>query len=214
LPSYIDRSYVSKYLKQGFETIEDKETKEKYLVYFSPFYKNSSQPVGFIASGYSLRQVRKDLYTQIAFSLTAGVFITGFMLISITTLLKKDVPAFLEKKQNKQEQKCKGFSFNKKSSIISIGNKQLKVPFASNQFCVCKVLFSNPQKRWEYDEILEKGFGLDSFEEVKSNWRKIYDAVRAVNEKSKEVFGQEVIISEAKTFQVSSDNHVKNIESN
>jgi DNA-binding response OmpR family regulator len=59
-------------------------------------------------------------------------------------------------------------------------NEQIiQIPYASNQYYIMTALFSNPKKRWEQDEILEK-FGEVESEE---GWRKVYDAHLAINRK-------------------------------
>jgi hypothetical protein len=69
--------------------------------------------------------------------------------------------------------------FDKKDSEIKVDEKNYTIPKDTNQFYLCKALFSNLKKEWEQDEILE--IMGESFSA--KNTRKIYDAKLAINKK-------------------------------
>ncbi len=206
-PAYIDRSYLTNVLTDKYQNIYDSKTKEHFLVYSKPIFdEKTKQTVAIVVSGYSLTQINKDLHNQLVFSTIIGVIIVMLLLLSIGFLLRIEIIQITKRinetiaKAIPLLPKSPHIIFDKDRSIIYLKSAELKVPYATLQYDICKVLFSKINKRWEYDEILDK-MGEDNLN-VKDSWRKIYDAVRLLNEKSKEVLGFEVILSESKTYRV------------
>ncbi len=90
--------------------------------------------------------------------------------------------------------------FDEKESKINANGKQIKIPYAKNQYYLCKALFSKPKKRWENDELLEE-FGIDI--EGSKIKRQAYDAMIAINEKvEKAIDIRDLILYENKTFRL------------
>ncbi len=207
LPNYIDRSYVGDLLTTKLLTVQDSETNEPFLVAVSPVISDTGEAVGTVVSAVSLRQFHGEVWNQLFFSVIAGGLFAGALLLGVVFLLRgsKQGGVRVEVKTTllqENEDKMQQIEFDKEVSQVVFYGKILKIPYASNQYQVCKVLFSNPKKRWEYDEILDKMLGEDSFGQVKVSWRKVYDAVRAVNRKSQQTLGIEIIDVDAKTFKV------------
>ncbi len=206
-PAYIDRSYLTNVISEKFQNIDDSKSKEHYLIYSKPIIdEKTKQAVAVVVSGYSLTQINKDLHNQLVFSTTSGSIIVVLLLLATGFLLRKEIIE-ITKRINETIVKAipilpkrSDIIFDKDKSIIYLKTIELKVPYASLQYEICKVLFSKINKRWEYDEILEK-MGEDDLD-VKDSWRKIYDAVRLLNEKSKVVLGFDVILFESKTYRV------------
>jgi tetratricopeptide (TPR) repeat protein len=81
--------------------------------------------------------------------------------------------------QNKE--KKKELSFDDKTSEIVFGEKKCPIPFGTNQYVLCKALFSNPIGEWIKEDDV-----VDNFFQGKDNRRSFYDAVRLINQKAKE----------------------------
>ena len=93
-------------------------------------------------------------------------------------------------------------SFNEKTSILSINDSEIPIPYASNQYYLTQAVLSRPKKRWEVDELLER-LGEDPRQ---NSWRKIYDAMNQVNKKAYPVLGKKLILLEEKTYRLNSEN--------
>lgn len=94
----------------------------------------------------------------------------------------------------------KKFRFDEDESKIFINDEVIDIPYASNQYDLCKLIFSKIVKRWENDEILVK-FGITDFN--KENARKPYDAMIAINKKIKKMTGlEEFILYKDKTYRI------------
>lgn len=91
-------------------------------------------------------------------------------------------------------------SFDDKKPAIIINEKEVKIPYGTNQYNLCKAVFGKTKKRWENDELLDK-FGAN-IEEIKVK-RQPYDAMLAINKKVKQESGiDNLILCESKTFRL------------
>ena len=92
-------------------------------------------------------------------------------------------------------------TFTRKKEIFKpINEKEVKIPYGTNQYNLCKAVFGTTKKRWENDELLDK-FGAN-IEDVKVK-RQPYDAMLAVNKKVKQESGiNNLILCENKTFRL------------
>jgi hypothetical protein len=208
VPSYIDTSYLPELLKGKSAVVTDSITGASFATLAVPILDKTNNPVGMVVSGYPLKQVNDDLAKQLLFSISSGAVVIVFMLFLLGYLIRKDLRKFAHQLNETISNtlplmpKNITLTFNKENSKITFADKLLKVPYDSNQYYVCKVLFSNTKKRWENDEIVEKIFPEVGFEEVNKYWRKVYDAIRGLNEKSQQEFGFDIVIFEAKTCRI------------
>jgi hypothetical protein len=210
-PGYIDRvdgGYLTNFPSGKIRTIKDSKTGELFQVYMKPITDSSGKIAGYIAAASSLKQVNQILRYQLIFSAVAGFDIALLTFILLIYLLRHELAGMAEEIKLRLQRGLSlpggksGLVFDPDKSIVRLGDKLLKVPYASTQYEICKVLFSNPKKRWELDEITDKMGEEYSDEAPKKVWRKFYDAVRLLNEKSKQDLGANIIIPESGTFRV------------
>ncbi len=193
MPTYIDPSYVAAALERDgkIEKIRNKSNKESFLIYTEAIRDESSTVRGVIVAGESLKLSEKDLSAYLYFSILANVITTIVLTTIINKILKNS------KLQSSMRAKLPGkIIFDLKSCSLTVDNIKTDIPFASNQFYLCKAIFSNPRKRYELDEILDKFGETDS-----SNWRTAYDTAIAVNKKA----GYKIIEYKDKTFIMNPD---------
>jgi hypothetical protein len=81
--------------------------------------------------------------------------------------------------QAEQSSQLSAPNFDEPSCSIIFGNKLIPIPRSSNQELLCKSLFKNLSRQWEWSELLED-WGDEEW--TKEGWRKIYEAARAINE--------------------------------
>jgi hypothetical protein len=77
-------------------------------------------------------------------------------------------------------------SYDPIANEIILGETRLSIPPSSNQAVLCKALFSLPLGSW-----LNENDVIADFYRGKRKQRSFYDAIRALNEKTKEAFGLE-----------------------
>ncbi len=185
IPSYVDRSYLALYKKLEFLRFGE------YLVHTSPITKDNRQ-LGVIISALKTEDIPLMLVNRAIIPLAVGILI----LVLAAYILSR----------NKSTPTAQNYllTFSRKDSTLSYQNKTINIPLDSNQYYVLVALFSKPQKRWETDELAEIIFGQDYIENMKIYWRKIYDAVRSINQKTTNTFGQKIIETESKTFRLRS----------
>jgi hypothetical protein len=195
LPVFIDRSYVYQALQDKDERIiNDQIIKERYLIVKRTIYDKRT-PVAIVLVGKSIGLLKKGLKAFLVLDLIVLIVFFVIIFLLIKYFLKKDFAIlFWNNFENINNKNPKKISFDKKESYLSIDNKKIKIPYASNQYYLCEALFSNPLKRWEQDELLEK-FGEDTNPE---GWRKVYDSMLAINKK---IFFK-LIIYEDRTYRI------------
>lgn len=180
-PSFIDPSYVQGELSFGNRIVEDEVTHLPFYVESKPLFDKVHKQKGIIVAAKPLEDLHNILQR---YSVLAGivdliiVFPISFLLYK---LFKSNLPLFIhdyliEQKQKNEPDKI---FFDRKQSAIIIDDKSIVIPPATNQYYLCEAVFSDPEKRWNQDELLRR-FG----ERVaKNNWRKIYDACLTINKK-------------------------------
>lgn len=77
--------------------------------------------------------------------------------------------------------KTPSITFDEKSGNIIFGTKKCEVPVGSNQYQLCKALFSRPLGEWLNETDVVSNF-------YKEGPRSFYDAVRFVNKRAEQVF--------------------------
>lgn len=189
IPSYIDRSYLSSFDSDQFINI--KNGSSIYTAHIAPIVDNNRQ-IGVVVTAQDTIGIGTDVGNKVLLAY-------GLTLMSVTLLLSL-MPRLLPGHLGTLAL----LSFDKKSSRLFYQDKELPIPLDSNQYYVLVALFSKPGKRWETDELTDIIFGQTSLSEMKSYWRKIYDAVRSINQKTQNTFGQKIIETEAKTFRLRS----------
>lgn len=194
VPTFIDPSYVINEInsKQREKVIKNTKDNEQFLVYSKILYDSKNNPIAIIISGESLNQIDNILNLFILFSLVINIFIIFPIMIFSVKFAKKQLEKQLSSENDLINLKPKKITFLKKEGTIMIDEKKIVLPYASNQYYLCLSLFSNPKKRWELDELLEK-FGEEM---TAQNWRKVYDAMLSINKK----VGIKLIIHKDKTF--------------
>lgn len=192
LPNYIDLSYVGNLLTSpNIQQIKDTQTGESFLFLTSPLTHNNTV-MGVLVVGRSIASLQ-DLLMK--FLLIDSI--TGIILAGIGTFLVGKI--VLPRMQHGEEKlpEIKHITFNKADSLLMLDTNEITIPYATNQYYMCEALFSNPKKRFETDELLER-FGEHDF----GNSRKVYDAMLMVNKKAAPVLGTRLIITKEKTYQI------------
>lgn len=83
---------------------------------------------------------------------------------------------FAEKKEDKTMPRK--LSFDQNASKIILSNQECKIPINSNQYFLCKKMFSAP-----FGNKIKEIDILDMIDWVKDTKRSVYDAMRAINNK-------------------------------
>ncbi len=104
--------------------------------------------------------------------------------------------------QKKQKKVIYQVNFDQETGLLQLEENQLrekkiKIPLDTNQYYVLKALWQDPEKKWANDELVDQVFGEDV--DVKEHTKKIYDAVRAINQKI-DLEGQNVIENRGKNY--------------
>jgi hypothetical protein len=210
-PGYIDRvdgGILANYPNGKMELLKDSKTDETFQAYMKPIADSSGKVAGYIVAASSLKQINQILRYQLIFSAIAGCTIAILTIFLLAYLLRHELAKMAEEIRSRLQKGLSpsgvksGLIFDPDKSIVRLGDKVLKVQYASLQYEICKVLFSNPKKRWELDEITDKMGEEYSDEAPRKVWRKIYDAVRGMNDKSRQDLGVNIIIPESGTFRV------------
>ncbi len=196
VPTYIDPSYIEEEMaqKEGTVQFKDKLTGKTYILHKEHLSDAANKPVGVIIAGKSI-----DYIADILASLLLPALISSFVAsVLLMTLLYRFVIS-PSKRKKEEERPHKNSTpeyivFDAESSVLTMDNKTVQIPYATNQYELAKAVFSAPTKRWELDELLE----LFGETENLSNWRKVYDATLALNKKS----GLKLVIYKDKTFRL------------
>ena len=89
--------------------------------------------------------------------------------------------------------------FKKNPPQIIWNGETIPIPYASNQYNACMILFQKKKgENISWDEISEEIHGNRDF--VKDSWRQVYDAIRAINEKVKIKTGKKLFTTSRKSF--------------
>lgn len=190
IPNFIDPSYVKNIISsQSKRIVRDNQTKELFFIKSSPFLKNSN-PEAVLVIGQSIKPIFSVLKQ---YSIFEGVVVLFIICLTIYLLV------FIKTSKNNSLAKnniLKQVTFNEKKGILTVCEMDIKIPYATNQFYLLQMLFSNPSKRWETDELLDR-FGENQTAE---NSRKVYDAMISVNKKVTQVILLKLILNQNKTY--------------
>jgi hypothetical protein len=195
-PTFIDPSYVENELKfENSRTIEDKVSKESFIVLSQPLYTDNGNAGGIVVVARSIEFEDKLIVNY----LKIGVSLIIILIILFIALLNRIFKYYLHKQavielENINKIEPKAIIFDHKQSNLQLNDKKFNIAYASNQYYMLKSLFSKPGKLWENDELLEK-FGEDLEE---SGHKKVYDTSLALNKK----LGIRLIQYKDKTFTI------------
>jgi hypothetical protein len=193
LPNYIDLSYIGDLLNSpSIQQVQDSQTHEPYLFHTTPVIHDNTV-LGVLVVGRSIAAFSGLVWKFILFEVVAGIFITALGTFAAWKIIR---PAIIEE-QEEPIHEVEHITFSKKDSTLLFDNQEVAIPYATNQYYLCEVLFSNPKKRWETDELLER-FGEQEF----GNSRKVYDAMIIVNKKAAPLLGTRLILAREKTYQI------------
>lgn len=218
LPSYLDRSYLSKIQLGKFETLEDEVTKENFLIYSKPILNNSGENIGIVVSGMSLAELDNFLKNQVILSIILTLLFSIAIIAIINRISKREVEnlgkkaihsvlMMLTPPFNKEV-----LRFDEQNGTVRYRDKSIYFTKELNQYCICKIIFSKSLKKvWNNDEIFDglppsmKDFSTMNISNKEKNSRiakKVNDAIRLINKKSVKVFDHKLIISEPNTHHV------------
>jgi len=80
--------------------------------------------------------------------------------------------------------------FDEKQSKIKYGLKELKIPYGTIEYCLCKTLFKEPVgKPVSWDEVAEECDGSKYNQDKETKFRTVYDAHLRLNEKARQGLG-------------------------
>lgn len=197
IPNYIDTSYVGNALNQKtVRQVKDSMTGEEFLLVTAPIIDQNNFVVGVVVVGKSIAFIDQIQHNFIVAEIASGLV----LVVALTILtLKVTEPLFERVKRSVpavEERNVDHISFDKKACTIVLDDRDVPIPYATNQFYLCEALFAQPRKRWEVDELLER-FG----EQDLANWRKVYDAMIMVNKKVAPILHERIFIARGKTFQ-------------
>jgi hypothetical protein len=196
VPTYIDPSYVEQEMaqKEGIMQFKDKLTGKTYLLHKEHLSDAAGKPVGVIIAGKSIDYIADTLKNLFLPAIISTIIVS----ILLTALLYRfAISPSPEKKEEEHPRKNTSpefIVFDAESSVLTLDDRTVQIPYATNQYELAKAVFSAPTKRWELDELLE----LFGETENLSNWRKVYDATLALNKKS----GLKLVIYKDKTFRL------------
>ncbi len=198
-PTFIDSSYVDNQLDEGQTVIQDSKTRKHFLTLTSPIYDTKHSPVGIIVAASPIDtfyEFNKN-YSLVLLLVTSILLI--IFLPFIVRLVKQQLLIIRESTATHEiKQFPKRIFFDRKLCKLFIDEVGITIPYASNQYYFCDVLFSKPTKRWEVDQIIER-FGDDL---RKDSWRKVYDTMLNLNKKVTPFTHQKLFILRNRTYQI------------
>ncbi len=202
MPTYIDKSYVYHELQESRDVrfYTDSKNKETYLVFSRVLKDEFRNPVGVVIAGKSIHFVDQTLIHAAPICLIAIVLLTilAYYFFSYTqkNIVTKTVNQYDSLRTTRKLPKK--ISFEKRNGVLMIDEQTIEIPFASNQYYLCKAVFVDPKKRWEIDELLE-AFGQEPLPE---HWRKVYDSMILLNKKTEAYLPVKLIELRDKTYQL------------
>lgn len=194
IPNFIDPSYVKRQLSQPAEKIiKDSLTGDLFMIRQASLEASDGSSIGIFVVGQSMSSIigitQKYILRQTIISIL--IFLISILVLGFILKNKKGGAASL----NYLPQEA---FFNQKRGMLSIDGVDIVIPYATNQFYLLQTIFSNPAKRFETDELLER-FGE---EKSKIGSRKVYDAMLSINKKVSKVADIKLILNQNKTYQL------------
>jgi hypothetical protein len=195
-PSYIDPSYVNdQFNKNGISTYVDKRANEMYVLSSKTLYDNNN-PIGVIVIGRSVKDITSVLQLYLLFSCVAGLVLSIPFSMTVYHFMERNKGFFFvpQKSDQKQvfQQDPKAISFDTSTSILRVDDRSVELVPGTNQYELTSALFEAPERKWDQD-ILLKRFNEEVTED---NWRKVYDALLAINKKT----GIKLVLYKNKTY--------------
>jgi hypothetical protein len=99
-----------------------------------------------------------------------------------------------------QAPKPMSLTFYADTGTIKSSTHTLSLPHDTNQYYLLKLLVKKPTKWWETDELADGIFGDQS--DPQKYQRAIYDAARLINQKTKQMFNNELIVINNKRYRL------------
>lgn len=190
IANVIDPSYVKKQSEEeGLQIIRD-ETNAKYFLTETKPLTHKGKTLGVIVVG---REIGDLLGLLRNFAVIFGVISTALFIILGIFLSK-----IINNLSRNNSSSPRKISFNSRESALYIDENKIQIAYATNQYYLLKTLFSNPPKRWETDQVLDK-FG--EFK-TRTDSRKVYDTMNNINKKVEGYLKQKLIINQNKTYQL------------
>jgi hypothetical protein len=192
VPSFIDPSYIkSTLLGLSEKIIQDRNTKNFYIVRTSSLNTINGKTVGVIVIGQSLSPAILLIKQYTVVEFIAGIFFFLFWLI----FFKK---SFVSGNHTKENRNPESIVFLEREGLLKINDKLIKIPYATNQFYLLQALYSQPEKHWKTNELL-KIFGENI---SRINERKVYDAMIKINNKAFAETSMKIILNQNKTYKL------------
>ncbi len=181
-PNYLDRSYVADEIENtGFRIIRDAVTRKPFLIVSSPVLGEKNAPVGVVIVGKSLSELQNLLFIYMT--------VHGILLLIAAPLL------WFLYKQVTHKPMIRHLHFDTENGIIEINNESVEIPRDTNQFVLSRLIFKQPMKGWEVDEV------ATHFDDKKGNvWRKVYDAMLLVNKRVEPLLHDKLVMVADKKF--------------
>ncbi|MDP2938530.1 MAG: hypothetical protein Q8O13_00380 [Candidatus Omnitrophota bacterium] len=93
-------------------------------------------------------------------------------------------------KKTKRAEGSKSTVFDEKQSKIKHGSKELKIPYGTIEYCLCRILFKESVgKPVSWDEVADECDGARGLDERKTEFRSVYDAYLRLNDKARQKLG-------------------------
>jgi len=204
IPNFIDPSYVQKEIQSPTNgQIWSKDGKDAFMVKSKTLYDQNHNPIGVIIAARTM----DDFYGLIKVYILVKVLLGALVSLVFAWIVSRLSKKVLHKLQVHQPTKLmslqdiKTIGFLPKESVIEINNTKIPLTYATNQYYICQALFSNPKRKWEVDQLLDK---LGE-EHSKEGWRKVYDAMVVVNKKIATMAHIRLIVTNNKTYQINPD---------
>ncbi len=201
-PAYIDKSYIQNILSDSnFTYIRDKKTNEQFLLK-SQQIKSGNDVIGIVVAGKGLSQLNQFLNNQIKISLIAAGLAIVVLFISAIYIFRHDIPNIVQERLSiittssliKPE---KLYFDEAQSKIIINSNHPIGIPKDSYQYDICKLFFRHPSKKYDTFDLSD---AIGENEETKNTRRMVYDAVEAINARTKKVIELKLILLDAKEY--------------
>ena len=203
MPTFIDKSYVHNELKNGTSTrtVTDPTQRKDYMVVSQPLYDHSRTVTGVVVAARPLDFIPNVIINALWIVIGFGILVAaaiGFLLHRMIAKTARELPEFYAT-LSKNKPLPERISFDRESGELLIDGTTISLPPSSNQYLLCKTIFSNSQKHWTARELLNAfgGGGADS--------RKVYDAMVLINKKVESVLPVRLIEVHEKTYFLNPD---------
>ena len=183
VPTFIDPSYVSSEFEAKTPRIVlDKTSNQRFLVDSQPIFDHENNRVAVVVAARTIQPVLNTLDRYFYIAGVGSLLLPILLSLMLIYFFNKVLRNRLEAAQIAKSQPVmpKSLSFDKKQSVLYIDGQSIEIPYSTNQYYLCKAIFSSPKKRWEQDELVEQMGDEPSSEK----FRKVYDAALAINKKT------------------------------